>query len=39
MALAWYAVPDIDDAQKFAFRMECVQCAKEFYVEWEEDPF
>lgn len=39
MALAWYALPDIDDPQKFAFRMECVHCAKEFYVEWEENPF
>jgi hypothetical protein len=39
MALAWFAVGEPENPEGYSFKVECVACAKEFYVEWDENPY
>ncbi|MFZ3150799.1 MAG: hypothetical protein WA116_03855 [Anaerolineaceae bacterium] len=39
MKLAWYVVPESENPSGFRFKVVCVNCKKDFYIEWDESPF
>jgi hypothetical protein len=39
MNLAWYAVEEPKNPSGFRFKVTCVHCSKDFYIEWDENPF
>lgn len=39
MTLAWYVVTKPENPSGFWFKVVCVHCNKDFYAEWDENPF
>jgi hypothetical protein len=39
MNLAWFSVMEPENSAGYTIKVTCVNCAKEFYVEWDENPF
>ncbi len=39
MTLSWYTVTEPENPSGFRFKVVCVNCNKDFYVEWDENPF
>jgi hypothetical protein len=39
MTLGWYAITEPENPSGFRFKVVCVNCNKDFYVEWDEPPF
>jgi hypothetical protein len=39
MSLSWYAVAKPENPSGFRFKVVCIHCNKDFYIEWDENPF
>jgi hypothetical protein len=39
MSLGWYTVIEPENPSGYRFMVVCIHCKKEFYIEWDENPF